>query len=122
MTAQDINTKKYITTKEQYENLEKLANAVSELENLYGEPFIVTSGLRSYSDQMRINPRVKDSAHLSGEAIDCLDLDKRIYHWCTDNIGIVAGLGLYIEDGSFTNRWIHLQIRVTKSGNIVFIP
>ncbi len=122
MTPQDLNPKKYITTKEQQANLEKLATVISELENLYGETFVVTSGLRSYADQMRINPRVKNSAHLTGEAGDFLDLDKRIYNWCTDNLEVIAALGLYIEDGSVTKRWIHLQIRVTKSGNIVFIP
>lgn len=122
MTSKDLNPSRYITTKEQQENLEKLANAVSELERLMGREFLITSGLRSPQDQLKINAPIKNSAHMTGEAVDVSDVDGSIYGYCIDNVDILIRLGLYLECRTWTPRWLHCQIRAPKSGSRFFQP
>ena len=122
MELKDLNPKKYILTKEQESNALKLCSAINELQSLCEMPFLVTSGIRSVQDQLRINPSVKSSAHMSGEAVDISDVDGAIYGWCMDNLDILIRLGIYLECRTSTPRWIHCQIRVPKSGRRIFIP
>lgn len=121
MTSSDINNQKYITTKEQLENLERLADAVSVIEDMMEKKFLVTSGLRSPQDQLRINPSVRNSAHQTGEAVDVFD-DSSIYGFCIDNVDILIRIGLYLECRTYTPRWVHFTIRPPKSGMRFFIP
>lgn len=122
MTVSDINNQKYITTQEQEDNLEKLAAAVSEIEALMDMAFLVTSGLRSPQDQLRINAAVKNSAHMTGEAVDVSDVDGSIYGFCIDSVDVLIRLGIYLECRTYTPRWTHLTIRPPKSGMRFFIP
>lgn len=122
MTVKELNNHNLVPTEAQLKNLEKLSFVMTQVEELCGKKFTITSGLRSVELQLKINPQVKNSAHLTGEAVDCLDLDHSIWNFCYDNLKKVADLGIYIEDKSGTARWIHFQIRPTRSGNIVFIP
>ena len=120
MTVQDLNPHNYPTTPAQAENLSKLAAVISQIEYEMKRTFKVNSGLRSQEDQMRINPSVKNSAHMYGEAVDLNDPDGSIYGWCLDNVDLLIHWGLYIESKTFTPRWIHAQIRPTH--NRFFIP
>lgn len=122
MTIQDINNKKLIATQEQLTNMEHLANCITQLENMYGEPFQVTSGLRTVQMQEKINPNRMGSAHLTGQAVDVLDLEKDVWRWLMSNIKIIKQFKLYLEDRTFTPVWVHIQTRPTNSGNIIFIP
>lgn len=122
MTAIDLNPRNHPLNALQSKNLEKLAETITELQYICGLQFIITSGFRTAEEQMRINPHNPKSAHCTGEAVDILDLNHEIFNWCLDNLGVIAALGLYIEDKSATPRWFHCQIRVTKSGNLVFLP
>jgi len=122
MTASDLNPKNHPLNDVQDINLEQLASILTDLEHECGLPFTVNSGFRTLEEQERINPKNINSAHRTGEAVDIYDLGHPIYNWCVDNLSLIAELGLYIEDKSSTPRWIHLQIRMTRSGNIVFIP
>jgi hypothetical protein len=106
----------------QRKNLRVLAAKISELEEIYGQPFIVTSGFRSVEDQERINPSVKNSAHMSGEAVDISDPDSDIWGFLIDHLDEVVRLGLYLESKVYTRRWVHLQTRKPRSGNRIFIP
>ena len=121
MTVKDLNPNQYITTEIQLQNLEKLAEAISGLEILMNREFYVTSGLRSMSDQMRINPAVLNSSHLHGSAVDLLDVDGSIDSWCVSNLDALIRLGLYLESPTETPRWSHLQITPPKSGRRVFL-
>jgi hypothetical protein len=120
MTIEQLNNFGYILTMDQRANLEKLAATITELEKIIGRELTVTSGLRSDQDQLRINPGVKHSAHLSGEAVDVADIDGRLYDWCLENVHELIRLGIYVEDKRFCPTWIHLQIRPTH--NRFFIP
>lgn len=122
MKESDINNQKYITTKLQQEALEKLALAVSEIETLMDREFLVTSGLRTPQDQLRINPSIKNSSHMCGEAVDVSDVDGLIFGFCIDNVDILIRLGLYLECKTYTPRWCHLTIRPPKSGHRFFTP
>lgn len=122
MIASDINNQKYITTKNQQENLENLANAVSVIEDLMERKFLVTSGLRNPQDQVRINPNVKNSAHCEGSAVDVSDVDGSIYAFCIDNVDILIRLGIYLECRTWTPRWAHITVRPPKSGHRFFQP
>jgi hypothetical protein len=122
VTVSQINNEGYITTKEQEANLKRLAFVVTELEELMEKEFLVTSGLRTPQDQLRINPGKKNSAHLSGEAVDVSDVDGSIYGFCIDNVDILIHLGIYLECKPYTPRWTHIQIRAPKSGHRFFTP
>lgn len=122
MNPSHINNRGYILTSGQRANLDRLCLAVSELERLMGVEFVVTSGLRSEQDQMRINPAAKFSAHLTGEAVDVADKDGKIYDFCVDNIEEIIRIGLYLENRLYTPNWAHLTVRKPKSGNRFFIP
>lgn len=121
MTLKELNHKGYVLTKEQQANAEKLCEAVTKLQELCELPFLVTSGIRSMQDQMRINPSVKNSAHVSGEAVDISDVDGAIYAWCMDNLDELIRLGIYLECRTMTPRWTHITIRPPKSGRRIFI-
>lgn len=122
MEIDDINNHKLIATDFQISNMEKLATAMTQLEDAFGSSFLVTSGLRNKELQERINPSVKNSAHLSGEAVDISSPDRVIWCWMMDNIPLLEESGVYLEDRSRTPRWIHCQIRVPNSKSRVFIP
>lgn len=120
MTVDKLNPKRHPINDYQSAALEKLAITITQLEIEIGEEFLVTSGFRSSEDQMRINPGVRNSAHMSGEAVDVSDVDGSIDHWCLDNLPILISLGLYLESPTQTPRWSHLAIIPPKSGNRVF--
>lgn len=122
MTIEELNPKKYELTPDIEKNLLDLAEKITALEMVYGDKFIVTSGLRSKADQMRINPSVKNSAHLMGMAVDVSDPEGRIDEWCLDNLEELIRIGLYLESPVQTVRWSHLQSRKPISGNRVFVP
>lgn len=122
ISKEDLNPKRYILTQFQSSNLDRLYNAISQLESAYGEDFVITSGVRSQIDQDRINPGAKNSAHISGEAVDVSDRDGMLWGWMMDNIPLLERLGLYLEDKSYTKSWVHFQIRMPRSKNRVFIP
>lgn len=122
MRVEDLNPKRYVTTEIQTQNLENLAKLLTLLEEQYGLEFMINSGLRTKKDQERINPRVRHSAHLSGEAADINDPDGAIWSWLMDNMDLLIRYGLYLEARSYTSRWVHIQTRVPQSGNRIFIP
>jgi hypothetical protein len=122
MTIEQINNHQLIATKEQIENMTGLAGLVTQLEQSFGKPFQVTSGLRTPQLQMQINPSIKKSAHLTGEAVDVSDSDGKIYDFCISNVDILIRLGLYLESRTYTPRWAHITCRAPASGNRFFIP
>lgn len=120
MTIEELNPKNYELTPDIEKNLLDLAEKITALEIAYGDKFIVTSGLRSKADQMRINPQVKNSAHLMGMAVDVSDPEGRIDEWCLDNLEELIRIGLYLESPIQTPRWAHISTRIPLSGNRVF--
>lgn len=122
MTLKELNPKGHELDATTQDNLEKLAEKVSVLEGAYGQPFTVTSGFRTKEEQQKINPPVKRSCHLTGEAVDISDTTGEIWTWLVDNMDLLIDLGVYLESRTWTPRWVHLQSKAPKSGNRIFIP
>lgn len=124
-------------TKEQLENVNTLIPRINQLLEKFGEYRAVSSGFRSMKDHLRIydeiNAKLKakglppkkvpiSSKHLSAAAVDLKDSDDQLKVFCVKNTKLLKELGLYMEDPSYTDTWIHLQCIPPKSGNTIFIP
>ena len=114
MTVRDLNPHLRPVTKEQAENLTELARRITLLEELMERTFTVNSGFRTYMDQMRINVRCPKSAHTEGKAVDLDDKDGSIYDFLINNPDMLIKLDFYVEQKTFTPKWIHLQTRPTS--------
>ncbi len=111
-------------TIKQQQNLQELQTKVNVIRAAWGKPMIVTSGFRSLQDQKRINPKVTNSAHMEGKAVDIQDKDGSLYKWLEEdykakgNDSLLVVNGLFMEAG--TQGWCHLQSRPTR--NRIFQP
>lgn len=92
-------------------NLTKLLAAVNKLRTLYGKPMYVSSGYRPghYNTDAA---GAAGSPHVTCEAVDFKDSDKKLKEWITPEVLIECGL--YQEDPSRTPTWLHVQIRPTS--------
>jgi uncharacterized protein YcbK (DUF882 family) len=122
ITLAELNPRKHRLTQDQQANLELLHKAINKVRSAYGKPMVVTSGVRSVEDQMRINPKAPKSKHLLGLAVDILDRDGKLWAWCMDNLKLLEEAGLYLECKSATPSWVHFQASPPKSGRRIFRP
>jgi uncharacterized protein YcbK (DUF882 family) len=107
LTAKELNPKNYSLTPEQQVNQDNLLVAVNKVRLAWGKPMIVTSGVRSLEDQMRINPKAKASKHLLGAAVDISDPQLELTAWLKANPQVLEDAGLWCEDGN--TNWVHFQ-------------
>lgn len=117
-------------------NLAKLVSSINNIASLYAKPMVVTSGLRTMEDHLRIyhekaaregkpfDPKKvpMKSMHLTGGAVDIADPKKVLQAWCLANEDKLKAAGLYCEAFSYTPTWVHFQILAPKSGKRFFIP
>lgn len=126
MTLKELNPNNYPTTPEIDKNLSILLERINMVRNAYGIPMIVTSGLRSDSQQQALIADGKSNApkshHLTGEAVDIADMDRKLTEWVKNNMPLMEKIGMWFEDFNSTPTWVHFQIVPPKSGNRVFIP
>lgn len=113
------------------DNLEDLLERINKIRVAWGNPMIVTSGLRTREDQIKVYAAkgITDeskipfgSAHIKGCAVDILDPEKKLQEWCKDNESILEEVGLWCEDFSATKNWVHFQIYAPASGKRFFNP
>jgi len=64
----------------------------------------------------------KLSKHMLGQAVDIEDNDGRLDAFCKQNIGLLEQLELWLEDGTATPTWCHVQCLPPRSGRRFFIP
>lgn len=102
-------------------NVKRLHSALFDLETAHGKPFVVTSGYRPPEANKAAGGAAK-SAHMTCEACDLSDPDGKLWAWCLQNLELLTGLGLYLEDKRWCKGWVHFQIRVPKSKNRIFMP
>ena len=124
--------KQFPLSKEQIENANKTVVQVNQLlfkffsDNPNSPRKPVSSGYRPASINQATPNAAKRSAHMSCEAVDLRDMDKKLGEWCMNNLKVLEDLGLYMESLTFTHDkaknspWVHLQIRPTR--NRVFLP
>ena len=122
ITLSELNPHNHTLTPEQDKNLKALHSAINKVRSAYGKPMIVTSGVRSFEDQMRINPKAPKSNHLIGLACDISDRDGKLWDWCMTNMRVLEEAGLYLEAKSATPTWVHFQACPPKSGKRIFNP
>jgi uncharacterized protein YcbK (DUF882 family) len=104
------------------QNIQAFLIKMNTVRTAYGQPMVVTSGYRSWADQMRINPHAPNSWHCSGHAVDILDIDGQLKAWILQNVPLLEEVGLWCEDFEHTKTWVHLQDKPPRSGNRFFKP
>lgn len=124
ITLEELNSHQYPTTPNIDANLLILWEKINKVRDLYGKPMIVTSGLRSQSQQEQLIKDGKSNApksnHLIGAAVDILDNDGSLNQWTKDNEDKIVEIGLWMENRQ--GNWQHYQIFTPKSGNRWFNP
>jgi hypothetical protein len=83
----------------------------------------VSSGWRPHCINVKAGG-AKNSAHVTGEAIDLRDPYDHLDDWLMTPEGRLALMqcDLYLEHPTATNTWCHLQTRPPRSKNRVFHP
>jgi uncharacterized protein YcbK (DUF882 family) len=122
ITYQEIlmgRDKDHPLSREQIYNLFDLLPRLNFLRFHYGHPLTVSSGYRPLHINRQEGGAIR-SAHLICQAVDFADQDGKFARWCLDNMDKVRGVGLYLEDPSYSIGWVHLQSRPTH--NNPFIP
>jgi uncharacterized protein YcbK (DUF882 family) len=110
-------------------NLARLLIRVNMVRALWAKPMIVTSGLRSIEDHIRIyNAKgITDKAkipmksrHLFGAAVDISDPKLELTAWLKANPHVLEDAELWCEEGNA--NWVHFQIFAPSSGKRWFLP
>lgn len=91
----------------------------------WGKPLNVSSGARCLKHTMHLRatgtPAALQSAHISGEAVDLIPVDKAtlpaFQTFCKDHL---LTWGAWMEAPESTPAWVHLQVRPVR--NRVFKP
>lgn len=124
ISLSELNPHNYPTTPEIDNNLADLCIKINIIRAAYGKPMIVTSGLRSESQQQQLilagKSNATNSKHLSGQAVDISDPDGKVYDFCKANEDLLDKAGLWCEDRM--GGWQHLQTLPPKSGHRWFFP
>jgi gentisate 1,2-dioxygenase len=87
----------------------------------------VNSGWRPRRANAALPEAAATSRHLTGQAVDLPDPDRRLAAWCVNNLDLLAEIGLWMEDPRWTydkggGHWVHVQTVPPKSGRRVFVP
>lgn len=100
-------------------NLAHLLDCINKFRTIYGIPMVVNSGYRPG----HFNTDAKgalNSPHLTCQAVDFTDIDRKLTTWCLAHLDVLEQCGLWMEDPGHTPVWCHLQCR--SAHNRVFIP
>ena len=130
ISISEINPHNYPLTEEQAKNLPILLERINKVRTALAKSMIVTSGLRSMADHIRIYtakgiPMDKipmGSNHLKGAAVDISDPDGKLAEWVRANEKLMESIGLWMEALESTHGWVHFQIYAPGSGNRFFKP
>lgn len=129
LTPSDLNKHGFPTDLTIEGNMISLCHRIDKLLEVCPLPInsdLVTSGLRSMADHIRIYaqkgiPKDKvpmKSKHLIGAAVDISDPNGDLYRWCDKNQATLKWAGLYME--ADTKGWVHLQWLAPASGKTKF--
>lgn len=126
ISSKELNSHGYPTTPEIDANLSILLDKINQVRIAYAIPMIVSSGLRSETQQQDLIASGKSTAtkskHLMGQAVDIADKDGKLAKWVQENMQLMETIGFWFEDFNSTPGWVHFQIVPPKSGKRVFVP
>jgi hypothetical protein len=124
----DLDPEKLAQCKDLLERMNKVRDA-------FGKPMIVTSGVRTLADHLRIykNKGITDqskipmkSRHLetitSCAAVDIADSKNELQQFLLKNENVLEDAGLWCEDFSYCSNWVHFQNSPPNSGKRFFSP
>jgi hypothetical protein len=95
----------------------------NELLSLFGEEREQRSGWRPQAVNDATPNAAHHSMHITCQAIDLEDSDRRLTEFCTANKNAqLVVLGLYMENAIATPDWVHVQIVAPGSGQRVYFP
>jgi hypothetical protein len=121
ISLKELNPHSYPTTPEIDANLAILLDKLNKIRISWAKPMIITSGLRSEADQLRINPAALKSNHRIGAAADISDPKLELTAWLKGpGAALVEELNVYFEEGN--KNWVHCQIFAPRSKNRWFLP
>jgi hypothetical protein len=104
-------------------NAHKMVARASELLSAFGEKREVVLGWVPVNIAKRDGVDI-ESPHIWGQAIALKDFDKRLGHWCVENIERLIELELFMETLSATHQgeypFVRLQIARPECGNRIF--
>lgn len=123
ISIKELNKNNVELTPEQEQNLKVLHEKMNKIRTLWGRPMIVTSGVRSMADHLRIYRELAEkrgkefdeskvpmgSMHLKASACDISDPDGKLFDWCKANEEKLAEIGLWLEEKDDQAR-VHFQI------------
>ena len=94
-------------------NATELLKQLQVIRNYIGKPISIISGYRSYSRQMKVNPQVTKSKHMTAEAADiqikgmtATEIHKKIEELIKAKKITNGGLGLYVK-----SNFVHYDVR-----------
>lgn len=126
ITLKELNYHDYPTDTEIDQNLDILLEKLNIIREAWGQPMVVTSGLRSAEQQNDLIARgmskAYNSKHLIGAAADILDMNGELKDWLKSNPEILEEAELWCEAASATPTWCHFQIYPPLSGHRWFLP
>lgn len=113
-----------VLTEAQENNVRHLLIVMNRIRAEYGMPMRITSGFRSYDEEMRIDPQHPDSLHTRGMAVDVYDPDpeRHIWTWCVDHLDFLVEQGVWLESRVYSKDHVHFQTAAPHSGKRIFIP
>lgn len=102
-------------------NAADLAERVSRLLDFLGVKAAISSGFRTREANAKAGGS-KNSAHLTGQAVDLYDPKGTLTAAITRDPGLLDTFDLYVENPYYTKGWLHVQSRPTASGRRIFTP
>jgi len=102
-------------------NAADLAERVSRLLDHLGVTAAISSGFRTALSNSKAAGS-KNSAHLTGQAVDLADTTGTLAATITRDPGLLVTYDLYMENAYYTKGWVHLSTRPTASGRRIFTP
>jgi hypothetical protein len=110
-------------TDEMLTHAKVVVDKANELLTLFGEERGLRSGWRPQSVNDATPNAAHHSTHITCQAIDLDDDDRRLQEWCAADKGAnLIPLGLYMENPIATPNWTHVQIAPPGSGQRVYFP
>lgn len=108
-------------TSEQIENALEIIEKLKELEKIYGEPLICTSGYRPSVINSLIPGAKPDDAHSKCAGVDLHDPAGALSQWCLVHLEVLEALCFWMESPTSAKNHVHLQSYPPKSGKRVFL-